>query len=204
MIKLFGHPVSTCTRKVLMTLGETETPYELTVVDLMTGEHKKEPHVARQPFGQVPVLEDDGFRLYESRAICRYLSGKANDRLVPQDRRQSALMDQWISVEQSNFSPAAMKFIFQHVFKRPQEQAALDAAAGMIDTTYATLSKALGSGSGFLAGDKLSLADIGFMPYIEYLQVTPQKATLEKYPEVAAWWKRISERPSWGRAVGRG
>jgi glutathione S-transferase len=42
------------------------------------------------------------------------------------------------------------------------------------------------------------------MPYIEYLQATPQKDTLQKYPQVAAWWKRVSERPSWGRATGRG
>src|SRR4051812_27578453 len=128
MIKLFGNPMSTCTRKVLTALAETATPYEMTVIDLGKGEHKQEPHLSRQPFGQIPTIDDDGFKLYESRAICRYVSAKHGDKLVPTDPKQRALMDQWASIEQSNFSPAAMKFIYHHVFKRPQDPAVLEAA----------------------------------------------------------------------------
>ncbi len=47
-MKVYGHPMSTCTRKVLMTLAETNTPYEFTLVDFAKGEHKQEPHTARQ------------------------------------------------------------------------------------------------------------------------------------------------------------
>ncbi len=203
MIKLYGHPGSTCTRKVLTALSETNTPYELSLVDLAKGEHKQEPHLARQPFGQIPTIDDDGFKLYESRAICRYLSAKAGDALVPSDLGARALMDQWLSVEQQNFSPAAMKFVYHYVFQRKQEQAVLDTATAMLETTYATLSKPL-ENSTFLVGEKFSLADIGYMPYIEYMMGTPAKASVEKYPRVLSWWNRVSERASWRKVAGRG
>src|SRR5450755_384159 len=105
MIKIFGHPGSTCTRKVLMTLNETKTPYELTTIDFTKGEHKQPAHLARQPFGQIPVIDDDGFTFYESRAICRYISEKVGGDLVPGDIKARALMEQWISIETSNFTP---------------------------------------------------------------------------------------------------
>ncbi len=76
-IKVYGINMSTCTRRVLVTLIEMGLPHELVLVDLMKGEHKQPPHLARQPFGQVPVLEDvDGFQIFESRAIIRYLAKK--------------------------------------------------------------------------------------------------------------------------------
>src|ERR1044071_8922798 len=103
-MKIFGHPMSTCTRKVLMTLLETGTPYELVVIDFGKGEHKQEPHLSRQPFGQVPALEDAGLELYESRAMCRYINDKVQGPLVPRDVADRARMEQWISIETSNFS----------------------------------------------------------------------------------------------------
>ena len=201
MIKLYGHPVSTCTRKVLATLAETNTPYEFIVVDFAKGEHKQEPHLSRQPFGQVPAMDDEGFTLFESRAICRYLSTKAGNALTPAQPKEYAKMEQWLSVEQSNFSPNAMKFIFQYVFKRPQDEKVLEAAGQMVDEVYATLSSTLDK-SPFAAGETFSLADIGYMPYIEYLSSTPMSATLQKYPSVAGWWERLRQRPSWKKVTG--
>ena len=107
MIKLYGNPMSTCTRKVLTVLAETGTPYELTLIDMGKGQHKQEAHLARQPFGQIPTIDDDGFTLYESRAICRYLNAKFAGALVPTDLQQRARMDQWLTGEQFNFSPNA-------------------------------------------------------------------------------------------------
>lgn len=203
MINLFGNPMSTCTRKVLTVLAETDTPYSMTVVDLSKGEHKQGPHLNRQPFGQVPTIEDDGFTLFESRAICRYLSDKAGGKLTPSDPQQRALMEQWLSVEQSNFSPSAMKFIYHHVMHRPQEAAALEAATVMLDKAFAALSVPLQSNE-YIVGSQFTIADIGYMPYFEYALSTPARATFEKYPRVMTWWNRVSERPSWQKAIGRG
>ena len=96
-MNVFGHPLSTCTRKVITTLTELGLPYELTVVDFAKGEHKQPPHLARQPFGQIPTIEDAGFELYESRAICRYLNEKAGGALVPAGLQGRAEMERWAS-----------------------------------------------------------------------------------------------------------
>ena len=202
MLKIFGHPMSTCTRKVLMTLAETNTPYDLTVVDFAKGEHKQEAHLGRQPFGQLPALEDDGFAMYESRAMCRYINDKVGGNLVPKELQGRALMDQWISVEASNFTPHAMKFIYQYTFHRPQDAAVLEAAGQGLEKATGIMEKQLAK-TPFLAGEKLTLADVCYMPYLEYAMGTPAKEVFAKFPHVMAWWNKISERPTWLKAAGR-
>jgi glutathione S-transferase len=201
-MKIFGHPMSTCTRKVLTTLAELHTPYELVVVDLGKGENKLPPHIARQPFGQIPTLEDDGFSVYESRAICRYLNEKANGPLVPKDLRERAVAEQWISVETSNFSTHAMKFVYQYAFKRPVEASVLEQAGHALDKASAILDAQLAK-TPFIAGSTFTLADICYMPYLEYTATTPASEIYGKYPNLLAWWNKLSERPSWRKVTGR-
>lgn len=202
MIKLYGNPFSTCTRKVLTTLVETKTPYEFIVVDFTKGEHKQEPHLGRQPFGQVPAIDDDGFALYESRAICRYLSDKAESSLTPRDIKHRAKMEQWLSVETSNFTPHAMKFIFHHIFRRPQDPAVLENAGAALEHCLTVIEKQLNEGL-FLVGEQFTLADIGLMPYVDYLMASPEAQKLEKFPALGAWYTRVAARPSWKKAVGK-
>ena len=90
-MKIFGNPGSTCTRKVLMTAHENGAPFEFVLVDMAKGEHKQPAHLARQPFGQVPTLDDDGFAMYESRAMARYIDGKFGGALTPKDAQARAL-----------------------------------------------------------------------------------------------------------------
>ncbi|HEY1958328.1 MAG TPA: glutathione S-transferase N-terminal domain-containing protein [Polyangiaceae bacterium] len=202
MIKLYGNPASTCTRKVLMTLGETETPFEMNVVDFSKGEHKQEPHTRRQPFGRIPAIEDDGFELFESRAIMRYIAEKTGSSLLPRDLRARARVEQWISVETSEFSIHAMKFIYEHVFKRPQAPAVLEAAGNALTTTAAVLDKHL-AGSQFIVGGDFTLADVAFMPYVEYAMMTPAKEIFAKHASFTKWWNAISARPTWRKAIGK-
>jgi glutathione S-transferase len=202
MLKLFGHPVSTCTRKVLMTLAETNLPFEMTVIDFAKGEHKQEPHLHRQPFGRIPAIDDDGFTMFESRAICRYLNERASGNLIPRDIKARAKMEQWISIETSEFTPNAMKFIYEHVFKRPQGAEVLEAAQKGLTTALGVMDAELGAKS-FFAGADFSIADVCFMPYVDYAMGTPAKETFAKYPHVMTWWNRVSERPTWRKATGK-
>lgn len=201
-MKIFGHPGSTCTRKVLMTLNETNTPFEFVLVDFAKGEHKQPAHLARQPFGQVPTLDDEGFKLYESRAMARYIDAKAGGILTPKDLQARAVMEQWISVETSNFAPHAMKFIYHSVFGREQTAEVLKSAGSALDLAYGVLERQLAT-QPFLTGSTFSLADLCFAPYLEYLTVTPAAGKLAEHPRVAAWWASVSGRDAWRKTAGR-
>lgn len=204
MIKLFGHPGSTCTRKVLFTLNETNTPYELTLIDFTKGDHKAPAHVARQPFGQMPALEDGSFAMYESRAMARYIDEKAGHKLTPKDAQGRARMEQFISIETSNFSSHAMQFVYVAVFKRDVPAEKMAEAGTKLELCCSVLDKQLASTKAFLAGDELSIADICYAPYIEYAMAHPDaKAIFGKHTHMTAWWNRVSERAAWQKTAGR-
>lgn len=71
VLKLYGSAMSTS--RVLVTILEKELPYEFILIDIAKGDQKSEEYRKLQPFGKVPVLDDDGFLMFESRAICKYL-----------------------------------------------------------------------------------------------------------------------------------
>jgi glutathione S-transferase len=134
--------------------------------------------------------------------MCRYIAEKASSALIPSDIRDRARAEQWISVETSNFTAPAMKFIYQYVFKREQTAETLQTAGAQLDTALGIMDKQLAQ-TPFIACGSFSLADICFMPYIEYAINTPAKDHFAKHAHVSAWWSKISERPTWRKAVGR-
>lgn len=203
MLTIYGHPMSTCTRKVLMTAQELGTPYELVTIDFGTGEHKREPHLSRQPFGKIPAIDHDGFAMYESRPITRYLNDLGGGKLAPSDAQGRARMEQWIGIETSYFTEHVMKFVYQYVFQRKQDDDTLANARAGFDKAMTVMEQRLGEAP-YFAGEEFSLADISYMPYVEYSMMTPLKEGYEKYPNVSAWWKRVSERPTWRKVSGKG
>ncbi|MBJ6760998.1 glutathione S-transferase N-terminal domain-containing protein [Myxococcaceae bacterium JPH2] len=207
-MKVYGHPASTCTRAVLTVLAEKGHEAEFVLIDLSKGEQKLPAHVARQPFGVVPVLEtDDGFQMYESRAIVRFLDrtlpGVA---LTPADPKAYARMEQFISVEHCYFSPAAMKIIYERLLKPmrglPMDEANVQAGREALRRPFEVVDAVLAQQQ-FLAGDAFSLAEVCWAPYMEYLFAVGQAELVAQYPSLNAWWNRVSTRPSWKRVTGR-
>lgn len=207
-MKVYGHPGSTCTRKVLTALAEKGQTADFVTVDIMKGEGHTPEHLARQPWGQVPVFEaDDGWQLIESRAIIRFIDASLpGTSLTPSDPREKAKMDEWLSIEQSNFTPSVMKILGQLLFAKwrgeePQMSIIEDGRVG-VRKAVAVLEKRLG-GREYLAGGQFSLAEISFMPYIEYLFMCGEGALISEHANTAAWWRRISERASWQAVRGK-
>jgi glutathione S-transferase len=203
-MKIYGNPMSTCTRKVLTTLAEKQAKFDFVNVDLGTGGHKKPEYLVHQPFGQVPALEDGDFKLYESRAMIRYIDEVVSGHpLTPKEPKGRAMMEQWISVETSNFTPHAMTYIYQYFFAPMRGQqtdlAKVEEAKPKLEKCLDVMDKCLAKGPHF-TGDQFTLADICFMPYFEYAMGTPAKDVIGARSNVAAWWKRVSERASWKTA----
>lgn len=83
VLKIHGAKGSTCTQRVLTVLYEKNVPFELVAINFSAGDHKSEKHIKIHPFGKVPVLDDDGFILFESRAIAKYIAAKYSDQGTP-------------------------------------------------------------------------------------------------------------------------
>lgn len=203
-MKLYGHPACGHTQRVLCALAEKNQEVELVVIDLATGRQKSPEHLARHPFGVIPVLEeDDGFQLYESRAIMRYLDDTlAGIALTPREGRARARMEQWISVEYSYFSPLCWPVMYQNVIVplfggTPNADLVADSKLDMLPVLD-SLQRAL-EGQCYLGGEAFSLADLTFMPGIQLLFDTRESDIVEARPALHAWWQRVASRPSWCR-----
>lgn len=117
MYKLYGNLFSNPVRRVFSLLEQAGLEYEFIAMNLKEGEHHKPEFLAMNPNHQVPVLEDDGFVLYESNAIMRYICDKEGlDSWYPKDLQTRAISDQWLDWCQSIMTPAVFNIVFNKVF----------------------------------------------------------------------------------------
>ncbi len=207
-MKIYAHPWSINSRKTLTTLAEKDLTAELALVMIPWGEQKKPEHLALHPFGKVPVLDDDGFILYETRAINAYLDAKSSATpLMPKDARAAARVEQWIDIATAYLLPHAHALVFEAVFRRhvggDPNRAAMEAARSALGLPLDQLTRALESRA-FVGGAALTRADIHWMPYIEYLFQAGEKALLQDRSALLAWWERVSARPSWQKVARTG
>ncbi|KAK7063749.1 glutathione S-transferase [Favolaschia claudopus] len=199
ILKLYGYYKSTCTWRVATVLYEAKVPFQFIPVDVLNGEHKTPGFLDKQPFGQIPYIDDDGFILYESRAICRYIAAKhPESKLVPTDPKRHALFEQAAASECFNFEGQAGPIILEIWGKAlsglkgdedvvSARTAALDAK---LDGYNAILSK-----QRYIAGDELTLVDLYHLPHAPIIQA--KTGVMTRKSHVARWYTDLASRPSW-------
>ncbi|KAJ6577053.1 glutathione S-transferase [Mycena vulgaris] len=203
VLKLVGMSYSTCTLRVAVVLAEYKIPYELVPINLIKGEQKYPAFLVAQPFGQVPYLDDDGFIVYESRAICRYIADKYAEqgtKLVPTDVKGKALFEQAASIEYSNFDPFCSQAVAEMVFKpmlgKISDKAVFDELIAGLSAKLDAYEVILGKQK-YLAGNELTLADLFHLPYGTMLAMTGSDLMTTKGPNITRWFNEISALPSW-------
>ncbi|KAF7933951.1 uncharacterized protein EAE98_003660 [Botrytis deweyae] len=209
-LKLYGMRQATCTQRVLTTLAEKGVDCEFILINLMTGEQKSPSHLEKQPFGKVPVLDDDGFLIYESRAICKYLARKYADKgtkLIPAegDVKGYGLFEQACSMEQAYFDTETFGLWFENFIKPARGWGAtspelVQKHLQTLDNNLAVYDQIL-SKQKYLAGDEFTLADLYHLPHGTQALKYGFQDLLAKYPHVNKWWKGIQARDSWKEVV---
>lgn len=200
MIKLYTFPASSNSRKVRMALIEKGLEFERIPVDLSKREQKNPDYLKIHPFGQVPVLDDEGFIVYDSTIINEYLEDEyPYPPLLPKDsegRARARLME---DLRDSHFNPASGQLNRElRKAEAERDQNAIQQAMAKITECFDRLEKEL-EGREYLAGP-FSLADIAFVPNIDTLdriqvQIDP------KYKNVLAWIARLKARPSFAASA---
>lgn len=194
-------PGSPFGRAVLATLMEKGAAFRLAAVAPRA--IKSEPHLSMHPFGRVPVLEHDGFRLYETQAILRYLDRVLPaPRLTPTDPRAAARMDQVLAIADWYLHQGVNNIIgFQRIVRPrilgiPPDEAAVAEAVPRAQVVFGELSRLLG-GNSYFAGAEVSLADIIVAAQMDFLAQTPEWAPLTaERANLPAWLARVSARKS--------
>jgi len=194
-------PGSPFARAVFATLEEKGARYR--IAPMAPGSHKSPEHLARHPFGRVPVLEHDGFVLYETAAILRYLDRVLPDpRLTPADARRAARMDQLMNINDWYLFQGVASVIIFHRVIGPRlaglapDEAAIAEAMPKARAVFAELARLLGD-QPYLTGDSLSLADLIVAPHVTFFTMTPEWTELgAPRHNLAAWLARMEARPS--------
>jgi glutathione S-transferase len=194
-------PGSPFGRAVLATLEEKGASCRFSSV--APGTLRSPEHLARHPFGRVPVLEHDGFLLYETQAILRYLDRVLpTPSLTPADPRRAARMDQVMNVNDWYLFQGVGNVIGFHRVVGPRvmglkpDEAAIEAAMPKARAVFAELARLLGE-QPYFAGETLTLADLLVAPQIGFLTQTPEWSVLgAPHPNLVGWLARMEARPS--------
>ena len=202
---IYGPALSTYVRTARLVCEEKGAPYELVEVDIMQGGHKTPEHLARHPFGRVPALEHDGFQLYETCAITRYLDAVLpGPSLTPADPRAAARMQQAIAIVDSYaygalISAIVIQRVVMPMVGNTTDEAVIAAALPTAEISLGAFETPIG-GRTWLAGTTLGLADLHLAPVMAYFTATPEgQRLLPGHPKLTGWWKLVSTRPSMAR-----
>jgi glutathione S-transferase len=197
---LYGPAGSTYVWSARLALAEKGVTHEL--VDVPLGAHRETPHLARHPFAKVPAFEHDGFALYETQAILRYIDERfAGTPLQPEDVHEWSRMNQLIGIVDAYLWPAVAGAILVNRILVPRrggipDEAAITAALPRARTCLAEIDRLMAD-QPFLSGAHLSLADLMVLPLLYYFgRITDGCPLMAEHRKLEAWVGRMAERQS--------
>jgi glutathione S-transferase len=204
MMRLYYHPLSSNSRRVLLTAHHLGLDLELVVVNLTGGEHKTPEYLRLNPNGRVPTLVDGGFELWESHAIMQYLADKSPEQdIYPKDVSARADVNRWLFWSAYHFAPAAGLIIRERISKRivagsgapdPLEiargEALFPQAALVLDQHLA--------GKKWIAQDRLTLADFAIAAPL--MHASAAQLPVLQFENIQAWFARVRSLDAWTKS----
>jgi glutathione S-transferase len=203
-MKLYFHPLSGNSRRALLVATHLEVPLERVLVDLPRGEQREASHLGRNPNGRVPVLEDDGFVLWESRAIMQYLAEKTpGQTLLPTDARGRADVNRWLFWCAAHMAPANTVLVYENFVKTvtgrgPADPAEVTRGEALI-AQHAPVLDAHLAGKTWVAQDRLTLADFSLAS--SFALAGPARLPIGDYANLRVWLGRVQELDAWKRTA---
>jgi glutathione S-transferase len=203
-MRLHVFPPSPRATKVIALANHLGLEPEVRIVDLLKGEQHEPAFAALNPNERMPVLEDDGFVLWESNAILHYLaSKKPGNELWPADAKSQADVLRWHSWEAAHWFPACAILAFENVIKRVTGQGAPnpeEVARG--EEEFHKCARVLNAhlrGRRWLVGNDLTIAD--FAVGAPMALAEPARYPVSTYGEIGRWYGALGSLPGWKKAI---
>ncbi len=201
MLKILGRRTSGNVMKPLWAADELGLDYEQVDVGGKFGGNQEPEYLGRNPMGLVPTLVEDGFTLWESNAITRYLCERhGRGSLYPDDPRVRAVADCWMDWQQTACAPMMMP-IFWGLVRTPEaerDHGAIKAAIERGFRIWGILDRHLAERA-FVAGDEFTMGDIPIGPQAHrWFNLVDERPAM---PNLEAWYERLKERPAFRKNV---
>jgi glutathione S-transferase len=195
MLKIYGSDLSSPANKVRFVANLVGIPYEYVRVNLREGEQRKPEFLKVNPVGKIPALNDNGFCLFESDAMCRYLADKSKSNLYPSDLQKRAIVDQWMCFVTIHVGGAISKVIYNRFFA-PRigvvvDEKSIEEGMGFLKRFLPIIEEQL-SQHGNLTGSELSLADISLLAVLDPCEVGG--IDLASYPKIIQWRNALKQK----------
>jgi glutathione S-transferase len=199
-LRIWGRLSSINVQKVVWTARELNLQFERIDAGGAFGGNRTPEYLRMNPNGKIPVIDDDGFVLWESNAIVRYLAAKHRAQtLWPADLRQRADADRWMDWQATEVTPAMRNAFMQLIRTAPEQrsQALIDESNAACETLMAILDAHLGSGAQareYLCGSRFTVADIAVGASVHRWFGLPQPNAPR--PNVERWYRALMKRPA--------
>ncbi|WP_217577232.1 glutathione S-transferase family protein [Mesorhizobium sp. GbtcB19] len=198
---LYGADYSVYVRIARMALQEKGVDYELVPLDIFAAEGIPAWYLDLHPFGRIPAFEHDGFRLFETGAIARYVDEAfAGPALQPADALGCARMGQIIGMlDAYGYRAMVWDVAVERLEKTPPDEALIASGLAQAGTVLKVLTSLKAKGP-WLLGDQLTLADLHAAPIIAYfVKVTQGRDLLARFADIWEWYERVAAQPSFVR-----
>ncbi len=194
MLKIYGLDFSPWVNRVRFTANLIGLEYDYLRVDLLSGEGQSTEYKQLHPAGKVPAIDDNGFVLFESGAICRYLANKSNSPIYPDDVKTRAVVDQWTDFSVIHIAMAMQKVFFNRVvykmMDKEQDKRSLEEGEEFLQRFLPIIDTQLGAMS-YLAGDTISLADMILVAWLDPAEIS--ELNLLPYQHICNWRNQLKQ-----------
>ena len=203
-LKLYAFPPSPRAFKVLFAAHQLGIPYEFHPVNLAKGDQKAPEFLALNPNGRMPVMDDDGFVLWESNAIVEYLAAKAG--VLPADAKNRLALTKWLYWESNHWDPTCAVFVFERVVKPffglgETSEAEIAKASTTFERLAGVLNGELDKHR-YVTGDALTIADVAIASSLCVAERVNHP--LENYRAIQRWHADLKTLPAWTRTAAMG
>lgn len=194
MLKIYGSDISVFSNKVRYTANAMGLEYEYQPMNIPAGDTQKPEYLRIHPAGKVPAMDDDGFILFESNAICKYLADKNGSELYPKELKQRSVVDQWVDFSTLHVSNAVNRLLFNRVLApligmAVDEQSIKD-GINFVARFLPIVDKQLEVKNYFASG-QMTLADVCLLASLDPVEISD--IDISSYQNIVRWRNALKQ-----------
>ena len=195
MLKIYGGDLSSPANKVRFVANSLGLQYEYIQIKIREGQNRTPEFLKLHPAGKIPVIDDDGFVLFESNAIIRYLARKQKSPLYPSDLKQRAVVEQWMDFSSIHVGDAVSRLFYNRVLapmiKVPVNEQSIQDGINFLSRFLPIVNNQLGENF-YLAGQEVSLADIVLLAVLDPCEVSG--IDISSYSNIVKWRNALKQK----------